>query len=54
MYLEKCYTGWERTRWFQFRPIFSFYDMASFFLLKPGTAMNKKRTSPGSEFCGLF
>lgn len=29
-------------------------DMANFFLVKPGTAMNKKKTSSGSEFCGLF
>lgn len=41
-------------RWFQLLPIFSFYDMESFFLVKPGTAVNKKKTCPGSAFRGLF
>jgi len=45
--------GIEQRR-FQVIPIFSFSDMANLFLVRPGTATNKKKTSSGSEFCGLF
>lgn len=45
--------GMEQRR-FQVISIFSFYDMANSFLVKPITAVNKKKTSSGSEFRGLF